>query len=83
MNFKSEMRVPTHRLVDSDVRDKCIPVLDVISAKKYACYLVEITSDGYMVHCGKIEPEPKIVEEPKAVDKPKFFDEPKKKDKKK
>jgi hypothetical protein len=77
MNFKSEMRMPTHRLVDGDIHDKCIPVLDVISAKKYACYLVEITSDGYMVHCGKIEPEPKIVEEPKAVD------ELKKKDKKK
>ena len=70
MNFEGQIMVPTHRLVDADARDNCPSVVELISAKRYPFYLVEIKADGFMVHGGNIVPEKKekvsVDEKPKS-----------------
>ena len=54
IKFDAVIRVPTHRLTDSDSFDSCPSVTDLLKAGKYPAYLVEVSGSKYIVSGGKI-----------------------------
>ena len=54
IKFDAVIRVPTHRLTDSDSFDACLSVTDLLKAGNYPVYLVEVSGSKYIVSGGKI-----------------------------